>query len=320
MIAYISILVLLLLHSGILYSQERSGSFRLVAENDFFSFPGGATDRYYTNGVQLDYFYQKKRRKFPSSLLLRISDDKNIYGWGLAQYMFTPSEIDVPEVQSEDRPYAGSLFAIHSLSSYDYNIRMKVTSEIFAGVIGSWSLADKTQKKVHRITNSEDPQGWGHQIPNDILLNYNLSIEKEVAYFPGKLHLSGMAETFTGTLYTAMGAGFVLKIGKINNAYVHDLRQDHQTEKELYIILRPSARAVYYNALLQGGVINNNRNNKKGYTLNKDQIERITVFTEVGVALSLSKLEVKVLQKMRSAQFTGGHAVEFGSIQLTFKL
>lgn len=60
---------------------------------------GDGTDRYYTNGMRIDFFYTKsKKAKFPSSLLLNISgDNNNIYGWGaVAQFMFTHRNIAVP--------------------------------------------------------------------------------------------------------------------------------------------------------------------------------------------------------------------------------
>lgn len=88
--------------------------------------------------MRIDYFYTKNRKpKFPSSFLLNISDDNNnIYGLGIAQFMFTPKNIAVPDIQYNDRPYSGALYGILSLQSINSSQKIKVTSEIRFGVIG----------------------------------------------------------------------------------------------------------------------------------------------------------------------------------------
>lgn len=314
--------VLLSIFSGSLLAQNMETPYlNLSVENDLFVFKGNATDRYYTNGVRIDYFYQKEKRKFPSSLLLKISDDRNVYGWGLAQDMFTPSRIDIPTVQYNDRPYAGALFAIHSLSSYDYIKKIKVSSELYLGVIGPLSLAEETQIWVHRIFNYTKPEGWKNQVPNDIIINYNLQVEKEMIYVPGKLFVTGTMETFTGTLYNAMGAGFIVRLGRVSN-FPEQKSESIPVKKksQLYVILKPTVRVIYYNALLQGGIITNIGKSAEGYRLNKDQIERINVFTEAGIVYERPGINVTLKQKMRTAPVKGGNALEVGNLSISFKL
>src|SRR5699024_2618308 len=90
----------LLMMPVLLFSQTDQASFLHVsAENDFFVVKGDATDRYYTNGVRINYYFKNKKRRFSSNLLLKVGDDKNIYSLGIAQYMFTPTEIDVPTIR-----------------------------------------------------------------------------------------------------------------------------------------------------------------------------------------------------------------------------
>ena len=308
--------------SGSLLAQDaETPYFNLSVENDLFVFKGDATDRYYTNGVRLDFFYQKRNRKFPSSLLVKISDDRNVYGWGLAQDMFTPSRIDISTVQFNDRPYAGALFAIHSLNSYDYSKKIKVSSELYLGVIGPLSLAEETQIWVHGLFNYVRPEGWKNQVTNDVIINYNLQLEKEVIYFPGKLFVTGIMETFNGTLYNAMGVGFMLSVGRVNNFTGQKNELISQKKKwQLYVILKPSVRVIYYNALLQGGIITNLENSQERYRLNKDQVERINVFTEAGIVYEHPKITFILKQKMRTAPIKGGNAMEVGSLAIGLKL
>lgn len=314
--------ILLSIFPGSLLAQnDETPYINVSVENDLFVFKGDATDRYYTNGVRLDYFYQKEKRKFPSSLLLKISEDKNVFGWGLAQYMFTPSQIDIPTVQYGDRPYAGALFAIHSLSSYDYSKKIKVTSELYLGVMGPLSLAEETQIWVHGIFNYTKPLGWKNQVPNDIIINYNLRLEKEMIYVPEKLFVTGTIETFNGTLYNAMGAGFIVRLGRVHNFFEPKIGSVSGKKKsQLYVFLKPTVRTIYYNALLQGGIITNIKKSHDGYILNKDQIERISVFTEAGIVYERPQINFMLKQKMRTAPIKGGNALEVGNLSIGFKL
>lgn len=320
---WIIAIIFLVLHSETLLSQALEGTTHvsLTTENDLFSLPTGTTDRYYTNGLRMDYFFTKEGRSFPSSLLLKISDDKNVYSWGLAQYMFTPSQIDIEAIQYEDRPYAGALFAIHALNSYDYSKKIKLTSDFYIGVTGPLGPAEETQIAVHGLFNYTKPEGWKNQVPNDIIINYNLRLEKEIVYVPEKLFVTGAIETFTGTLYNAMGAGFSLRVGKVHNFL--EAKTESSTRKNkshFYVMLKPTVRVIYFNALLQGGIITNLKNTHEGYVLEKDQVERINVFTEVGVVYTRPKMNISFMQKMRTAPFKGGNAIEFGSISVAFKL
>jgi lipid A 3-O-deacylase len=297
-------------------------SLKISFENDFLNFRGDGTDRYFTNGLRIDYFVKKQKINFPSSLLFKISTDKNLYSWGVAQYMFTPSRIDVADIQYNDRPYAGALVAIHSLSSFDYTNRLKLSSQLFLGVMGPMSLAKETQIFVHSTFNYPRPKGWDNQVPNDIIINYNIQLEKELIYIPGKLLISGNIETFNGTLYNAMGAGFMMKAGKISN-YYRESNADNIKKKNathLYVFMSPAARVIYSNALLEGGIITNINQVHKGYILNKDQIERLNVFADVGVIYERPKFGLAIIQKMRTSDFKGGNAMEVGSISLNFKL
>lgn len=239
-------------------------SVNLSVENDFFLFKGDGTDRYYTNGIKLEYFYHKEKRKCLSALLLQISEDRNTFSWGIAQNMFTPSRIDIKTVQYDDRPYAGALFAIHSLNSYDYSKKIKIKTEIDLGVIGPLSLADKTQIWIHKLIKDEKPQGWENQVPNDIIINYNIEIEKELIDVRDRLTVAGTLESYVGTMYDAMGAGFLLKTGKVKTMFEDtDKSLPAKKKHQIYLLFKPTIRVIYFNALLQGGIFIILRNPKK---------------------------------------------------------
>lgn len=303
-------------------SINQDHSLRIYVDNDFLNFRGSGTDRYYTNGLRLDYFYTKeKKAKFPSSLLLTISNENNIYGWGLAQFMFTPKHIDVKEIQYDDRPYAGALYAIHSLQSIDKVEHIKITTELYMGVIGPLSLTEQSQTWIHELIDYTKPQGWDTQIPNDILLNYNINIEKQLLNPSKRVLLVGFIETFSGTLYNAAGFGFMLRIGKFNN-YFEDYSspKSKKNKFQLYVFMKPNARVVLSNSLLQGGLIYQLSGKNDAYTLGKDQIERLNVLYDVGINMEFPGFSLLLSQKLRSAEFEGQYVQEVGNITMRFKL
>ena len=318
-------LLLLLIHVSNATAQPVNSkhSLRILWDNDFINVRGDGTDRYYTNGMRIDYFYTKKQKaEFLSSLLLNVSDNNsNIYGWGLAQFMFTPKNIAVPDIQYNDRPYAGALYSIHSLQSIDKTKKIKVTSEIRLGVIGPLSFAKETQIWAHGVINYTKPLGWHNQVPNDIILNYNISIEKQMLQPSKKLLLVGIIETFSGTTYNAAGVGFMVRVGKFNDYFDEiSVSQTKKNKSQLYVFMKPVARVVLSNALLQGGLLNQISPQSKGYILSKDQIERVVVLYEVGITFKKSKYSMTISQKSIGAEFKGQYTQEYGSLMMQFKL
>jgi hypothetical protein len=245
-----------------------------------------------------------------------------VYGWGLAQFMFTPQNISLADIQYDDRPYGGALYAIHSLQSIDTAQRIKVTTELFLGVIGPISLAEESQTQVHRLINYTKPEGWDHQVSNDIIVNYNITIEKQILYPSKRILLVGFIETYSGTLYNAAGLGFMLRIGKFKDYFsgIEKPTGHLKNKYQLYVFMKPIARVVISNALLEGGLINELTASQEGYTLNKDQIERLTVLYDVGLTFEMPKFSISIIQKLRTAEFKGSHSQEVGNITLQFKL
>lgn len=296
---------------------QEPSTLEIYLENDFFNTRGDGTDRYYTNGVRVQYYFSKKKKNFPSNVLIRISDDKNVYSWGLTQNMFTPASIEVEEVQLNDRPYAGALYATHGLNSIDTEKRIRVSSEFMLGVIGPLSFAKETQTWVHNMFNYTIPEGWDNQVPNDIIINYNIQVEKQLMYASGKVLVNGIVETFNGTMYNAMSAGINMRVGRFHNYFEPNTASG---KAQLFVHMKPSVRVVYSNALLQGGLISNISDKAGGYSLSKDQLERINAFYEIGLVYQRPKFGITVLQKIRTAEFKGGEAQEIGNISINARL
>lgn len=153
---------------------RRAGLFTLYFENDYF----GGTDEHYTNGAKLswmtpdltDWGQRGWRRGFLDALpfVNRPETEKN-FGFSFGQAIYTPHNTDVTVPDPTDRPYAGWSYLELSFISKDTR-RADIVS-IQAGVVGSNSRAEQTQKTVHRILGNDIPQGWDHQLRNEPGLN-----------------------------------------------------------------------------------------------------------------------------------------------------
>lgn len=193
-------------------------------ENDVFS----DTDRYYTNGFKLLWI---------SGPLGSYAEDQRMPGWGnrsieslpvlnrpattkhiaisLGQKIYTPRDIDNPDLITDDRPYAGWTYLGLTLHSKSETILDSF--ELDVGLIGPQSYARDVQVKIHDWIDSEEPRGWDHQLENEVGLNlvyerkwrlWILDIgDSDVFDF---IPHAGMA---LGNVYTYANAGMEFRLG-----------------------------------------------------------------------------------------------------------
>ena len=137
----------------------------LSYENDLI---GGGSDKFYTSGVQINYFNVDKK---PPAMVKRLADswlgfdvgDATATSFTLGQKIFTPQDIKIATPQARDRPWAGWLYgSVGLINVYPEHVdQFGVT----LGVIGPASLAEQTQTFIHKhITDSPKPMGWNHQL------------------------------------------------------------------------------------------------------------------------------------------------------------
>lgn len=140
----------------------------LVVENDSI---GGGTDNNYTSGVALHFI--DREAKFPNiahkidKLIpsFSINETSNIY-YTIGQNIYTPKNTDSIIANKLDRPWAGLLYG--SLGMVTLTDGHSDEVEATLGVIGPASLAEHTQKFIHKhITDSDEPKGWDNQLKNE---------------------------------------------------------------------------------------------------------------------------------------------------------
>jgi lipid A 3-O-deacylase len=153
-------------------------------ENDTF----GDTDRFYTDGASLSLIHTGGGWLDPVANLLPWSSGRRCVGYDVGQIMVTPGDklLSVPD--PNDRPYAGILYAgisLHIDHGHSYHGWKFIT-----GVVGPWSLAEVTQKQVHRWVDSGQPQGWDYQLHNEPIFNFVYEHRRKYRLLGG---ISGLA-------------------------------------------------------------------------------------------------------------------------------
>lgn len=230
MVALVLILFLLFSSAGILKAQALASPFAdsvSVPRWLFVSYDNDAhfkTDFYYTQGIRAEYYSNLLQDKGITKILLKWPGSRSRSGIILVNDAFTPVQIESAEIQQGDHPFAGYFYAGLIQRSVQVEKGLLFTSEIDLGVMGPWSGAKAAQTQLHNWLGDPIPHGWKNQIAHDVVLNYNLRLEKRLLEKKNLAGLYGISGLRAGTLYNDLSAGFTLCLGNTeafrNNVYV----------------------------------------------------------------------------------------------------
>jgi len=99
-------------------------------------------------------------------------------GIAIGQVIQTPNDLSRSDLIEDDVPYAGALTL--QATWYAFNDDEFRGFEITAGVVGPPSLAEQTQKTVHKLIDSTDPKGWDHQLKSEPVINLNYMRKQKI--------------------------------------------------------------------------------------------------------------------------------------------
>ena len=151
------------------HSEHHWGSVTL--DNDMFI----GNDSGYTNGIYFTYFVGSESDRLKPARLTRglqwtmpdRDPDFEYNATTLGQVMGTPSDITIESLQPEDIPYSGLIF-IQQTNITVFEAYADKASVVL-GAIGPTSGAEQSQKVVHKIVGSDEPQGWRYQLENELV-------------------------------------------------------------------------------------------------------------------------------------------------------
>jgi lipid A 3-O-deacylase len=287
--------------------------FRFTYDNDFFS----ATDRYYTQGILLDFIHPAIKYSPFSYTLIRLNKQaRNYYGLHAEQDVFTPKSIRYMggAIYYGERPFTAIFFVSHALTSLDPEKKIALKTQLDLGIIGPYAKGEEEQKGIHKALDNIEPLGWENQLAQDVIINYRAMIEKSfvsTTYF----ELMGSATARLGTLYTDAGIGLNVRVG-LFSPYFNSLGLEKNPTRrkfKIYAHTRFTARAIGYNATLQGGLINTN----SVYTLSGSDISRVVANISGGIVVAYKHVSLEYSRAYTTPEFKKGVDHGWGGIALT---
>lgn len=296
----------------------------------------GITDRYFTNGNTLEYFFTPGNPDRWAKLFLKMPDSvsrNNSFAVSVSQSMFTPTDISKSEILLNDRPYAGWLYVSIKCISNSYEVAQRFTTEYSVGLIGPNARQKEVQTWFHKsVVPSTKPMGWDNQIANDIGLNVRADYERGLNLPSPYMEMIGLVESNFGTVTNYMGLGSMIRIGRFNDYFTNELglrdinktdvtktlnRQRFNRNLQLFLAVRASMRAVIDNSLLQGGIFSYD---SSPYRLSSDDIKRFYFHGEFSLNIIFKGVGFIYAQNFRTPEFNGAVDTTWGSVTLIGKV
>ncbi|MEM9065461.1 MAG: lipid A deacylase LpxR family protein [Planctomycetota bacterium] len=129
----------------------------------------GQTDRYYTNGLEINLSLGAEPEGTTLDRVLRFIPalgydiKRTAFGVSFGQEIYTPANIESEAIQIGDRPFAGFAYIALDFQRADNN--MLESFRFKFGATGDISGAEASQEFVHAaLIDQVDPGGWGNQI------------------------------------------------------------------------------------------------------------------------------------------------------------
>lgn len=328
----------LILHSAS-GSAEKSNPWvhALHFENDLFN----GTDSNYTNGVKYSaispdlspHANRKNLSRLGLEILHKIPfieestpDYTHKVEFSLGQNMYTPHDITRKDLIRDDRPYSGWTYfstAYHRKYLKEGRIGSMDTVEIQIGIVGPESLAEDTQKYVHELRDINKPEGWDHQLENELGLaaiferKWLLHVpEKDQIDYSAICHLGASL----GNVHTYLNSGLEWRLGwSIPKDFgVSLIRPAGSTRLEIgegftaYFFAAANGKAIARDIFLDGNTFADSHSIDKNY---------FVADVAGGFAIGYKRLIITLTEVVRTKEFKGQEdAHSFGSIAVSFSI
>ncbi len=284
----------------------------VMFDNDIFN----NTDYYYTNGVNIRFINPSASRSPLSKLLAGSrSSDINMYGFSIMQNIYTPTNPDIAEISTGDRPFSAFLTIGQLRETYSFSKKLAIKSSLNFGVLGPASLGGVVQSSIHNI----EPIGWTNQIQNDFVIDYTIDIEKGIISNPN-FEFNITTGGNIGTLFNKIYGGVFIRTGKFTPVYRGSFTLSDNKSKsgafQYWVFLKGNTNLVLYDATLQGGFTTNNNL----YTINSSDINRVVLNFSAGLAMYYKSIGVELENFYLSPEFKNAYDFRWGRIKLVLKL
>jgi hypothetical protein len=281
----------------VVFAQDRL--LRLNYDNDYFS----ATDRYYTQGVRLEWMAPVFQKSPVNFVLLKHKVASKVYaGIAIQRDGFTSQGILIDTIPVGNRPYAATMFLSNFRIELNRELHTKLYSQFDLGMMGPVVGGKEEQTAIHRSIGDVLPQGWKYQMSNAVILNYTAQFEKGVINQP-YFNATGIGQARLGTLYTDCSAGAMLRAGWMNG-YFDNLgitTASGSRKFQVYGYTKAMGKVVGYNATMQGGMFTDN-----AYTIGRSDINRVVGQIFYGVVVSYKRFQLEYGKANITQEFKTG--------------
>jgi lipid A 3-O-deacylase len=331
---------------------QAPGELRIYEENDFFNPITEQTDRYYTQGLRVEWLAPEQ--KSAPYFLPAIShadwcsivcgsgfkDGHVNTGFAVGQNIYTPANIRVAAPQPYDRPWAGLLYGSRiariSYAEPSLAAQRQDRIEVSVGVVGPASLAKEAQIGWHKVIGAPRPQGWANQLRNEpiLQLRYDTALRWPQSE-GGNTDIIPRGRVNLGNALTSVEAEITGRIGwnlsgfgalsiplapppaaSAMTTYVNTLAGERWLASG-DLFLRLGGKAVAHNIFIEGN----------SFTDNDIRIDRKTFVPEIGIGAELNLVGGFWLTAQfirRGSEFKsrrrGAPAQEFGAISLSWTI
>lgn len=280
---------------------------RFNYDNDYFA----SRDQDYTQGYNLELVSPGIRRNPINILLLRPKNSEIKFGISLEQLGFTPIDIKSDSIQYDDRPFAATIMLKSFALAIDTIHKSRLSSSFSIGIVGPGAFGKEVQVAFHKAIANTIPEGWRNQIRNDVVVNYEVSYEKQLVRFQDLFSLQTNTTLRAGTLFTNAAVGATTTFGIINGPF-----SVLKTKKKflLYGYTKSMLTAIGYDATLQGGLFNRT----SPYTIADGDIARLTAYINYGAVFQMRSLYLEYSRVLITREFEAGHSGKWGGIKIGF--
>lgn len=335
-----AVILPLIVCSGVAASEEaeNSSTFVFYFENDLF----GQTDEYYTSAFKLSWiskgFADSGTRGGPSEWLrwftakMPTASRKDLFhtiALSLGQSIYTPKNIDTAQLLENDRPYAGWSYLAAALQTKNFDFLN--TLELNIGIVGPSSLAEQSQKIMHKWLGDCEPQGWdnqindelglmiawqlfwrvasksaGHGLGYDVIPHAGITVGNVLTYANagGEIRFGYNLPADFGSSLIKPGGGTVAPVG------TQDPRLSAASHFGVTVFAGVDGRAVARNIFLDGNTFRDSASVDKNY---------LVADISAGVSVIFKRLKMTYTQVYRTEEFQGQDGGQlFGSINLAY--
>ena len=251
---------------------QRRSTLSFVYENDVVN----QTDVHYTHGARVSWIPGLEQTpewalKIARAIPWFPDDSQVLHGYSIGQSMFTPNDLSQKDPPETARPYAGWLYGNIGLS-VETGLQLDQLA-LTVGIVGPAALAEETQRALHKLNGAKQPQGWDHQLRNELglMISWQRSWRALAvkSFAANQFDLTPHVGMTLGNVLTSANAGLTLRYGgDLPNDYGPPLIQPGLTGTssfmpaagiDWYLFARVEGRAVARNIFLDGNSIRDSR-------------------------------------------------------------